>query len=179
MNQLISYDEASGSADGTPGFCERQSYGWTGMDMDPMMYSLIEPNPFVSPVDPGPTLTYNAGFQANQQMKTTEQLWDNDRNYFLAYVNVHRACFRLLDELIRPEYKVSNQPGARSLPYQTTPPIINTGIPQVPTYVGYQAGGTGTRYGGGYGGGFQQGRGSGRTGERGGRGTARRSRNGG
>jgi hypothetical protein len=52
---------------------------------------------------------------------------------------------------------------AHLFPYQTTPPIINTGIPQVPTYVGYQAGGTGTGYGGGYGGGFQQGRGSGRT----------------
>jgi hypothetical protein len=86
-------------------------YGWTGMAMDPVMYSLIKPNPFVTPNDPGLMPTYNAGFQATQQMKTMEQLWDNDRNYFLSYVNVHRACFRLLDELIHPEYKVSNQPG--------------------------------------------------------------------
>jgi hypothetical protein len=81
------------------------------MAMDLVMYSLIKPNPFVAPNDPGPTLMYNAGFQATQQMNTTKQLWDNDQNYFLTYVNVHRACFRLLGELIHPEYKVSNQPG--------------------------------------------------------------------
>jgi hypothetical protein len=64
-------------------------YGLTGMAMDPVMYSLIEPNPFVAPNDPGPMPTYNAGFQATQQMKTTEQLWDNDQNYFLSNMNVH------------------------------------------------------------------------------------------
>ena len=141
MNQLISYDEASGVLRvpafprmGRPDFANIRAlrkhfnlalaklecpqslvYGWHGMALDPMMYSLIEPNPFVAPVNPGPTPMYNAGFQANQQMKTTEQLWDNDRNYFLSYVNVHRACFCLLDELIRPEYKVSNQPGLSGL----------------------------------------------------------------
>jgi hypothetical protein len=34
--------------------------------------------------------------------------------------------------------------------YQPTPPIINTGILQVPTYVGYHTGGTGGGYGGGF-----------------------------
>ncbi len=137
MNQLITYNEAAGVLR-TPAFpklarpdftsiralrkhfhsalakleCPQSSvYGWTGVAMDPVMYALIEPNPFVIPVDPGATPTYNQGFQTQQQMKTTEQLWDNDRNYFLSYGNIHRASFRLLDDLIRAEYKVSNISG--------------------------------------------------------------------
>jgi hypothetical protein len=134
MNQLITYDEAVGVLR-TPAFpklarpdftsvralwkhfhsalakleCPQSLvYGWTGVAMDPVMYALIEPNPFIIPVDPRATPTYNPGFQTQQQMKTTEQMWDNDRNYFLSYGNIHRACFRLLDDLVRPEYKVSN-----------------------------------------------------------------------
>ena len=79
--------------------------------MDPTMYSLIKVNPFVATPDPGPTAVYNAGFQTPQQMKMTEQIWDNDKIYFLSYGNIHRACFRLIDELVRPEFKVSNVPG--------------------------------------------------------------------
>ncbi len=73
--------------------------------MDPKMYSLIKINPFVAPPDPGPTAVYNAGFQTPQQMKMTEQIWENDKIYFLSYGNIYRACFRLIDELVRPEFK--------------------------------------------------------------------------
>ena len=76
--------------------------------MDPVMYALIETTPFSIPLDPGATPTYAPGFLSPTQMKTTEQLWENDRNYFLSYANIHRACFCLLDDLVRPEYKVSN-----------------------------------------------------------------------
>jgi hypothetical protein len=86
-------------------------YGWTGVAMDPVMYGLIELNPFVLPVDTGTTPTYAAGFQNPQQIKMMEQMWDNDRKYFMSYSNIHRACFQLLDELVRPEYKVSNFAG--------------------------------------------------------------------
>ena len=132
--QLISYDEAAGVLR-TPAFpklgrpdvtsvralrkhfhsalakleCPQSSvYGWTGVAMDPVMYALIEPIPFAIPGDPGTTPPYNGGFQTQQMMKTTEMIWENDRNYFQSYGNIHRACFRLLDELVRPEYKVSN-----------------------------------------------------------------------
>ena len=134
MNQLITYDDAAGVLR-TPAFpklarpdftsvralrkhfhsalakleCPQSLvYGWTGVAMDPVMYALIEPTPFFIPVDPGATPTYNGGFQSPQQMRTSEQMWENDRNYFLSYINIHCACFRLLDELVRPEYKVSN-----------------------------------------------------------------------
>jgi hypothetical protein len=86
-------------------------YGWTGVAMDPVIYGLIEPNPFVIPVNPGATSTYGPGFQTQQQMKTMEQIWANKRNYFLLYGNIHCACFRLLDDLVRREYKVSNIDG--------------------------------------------------------------------
>ena len=137
MNQLISYNDAAGVLRmpaflklARPNFtsvralrkhfhsalakleCPQSSvYGWTGVAMDPVMYALIEPTPFVIPVNPGATPTYGPNFQTQQQMKTTERLWENDRNYFLSYGNIHRACFRLLDELVRQEYKVSNRPG--------------------------------------------------------------------
>ena len=132
--QLITYDEAAGVLRtpafpkmGRPDFtsvralrkhfhaalakldCPQSSvYGWTGVAMDPLMYALIEPAPFAIPLDPGATPPYNEGFQTQQMMKTTEMIWENDRNYFQSYGNIHRACFRLLDELVRPEYKVSN-----------------------------------------------------------------------
>ena len=137
MNQLITYDEASGVLR-TPPFprmarpdfasvralrkhintalakleCPQSLvYGWTGLAMDPTMYSLIEVNPFFFPPDPGPTPVYAAGFLPNTAMKVTEQLWENAKNYFLSQQNIHRACFRLLDELVRDEYKVSNVAG--------------------------------------------------------------------
>jgi hypothetical protein len=77
-------------------------YGWTGLAIDPTMYAMIETIPFT---------IHNSGFQSPQQMKTTEQLWENNRNYFLLYENIHRASFRLLNEIVRPEYKVSNIAG--------------------------------------------------------------------
>jgi hypothetical protein len=79
--------------------------------MDAAMYAMIENVPFAIPLDPGPTTTYNVGFQTTQQMRASEQLWESARNYFLSYENINRACFRLLDEIVRPEYKVSNFPG--------------------------------------------------------------------
>ena len=137
MNQLISFDEASGVLR-TPSFprmarpdfasvralrkhintalakleCPQSIvYGWTGMAMDPTMYSLIEANPFVSPPDPGPTPVYAAGWLPTSAMEITKQLWENAKNYFLSYQNIHRACFRFIDEIVRDEYKVSNMAG--------------------------------------------------------------------
>ena len=137
MNQLITYDEASGVLR-TPPFprmarpdfasvralrkhintalakleCPQSLiYGWTGLAMDPTMYSLIEVNPFVSPPDPGPTPVYAAGFLPNSAMEVTKQLWENAKKYYLSYQNIHRACFRLLDDLVCDEYKVSNMAG--------------------------------------------------------------------
>ena len=137
MNQLITYDEAAGVLR-TPAFprmarpdfasvralrkhintalakleCPQSVvYGWIGMAMAPTMYALIEVNPFVSPPDPGPTPVYAGGFLPTSAMEVTKQLWENAKNYYLSYLNIHRACFRLLDDLVRDEYKVSNMAG--------------------------------------------------------------------
>jgi hypothetical protein len=135
MNQLITYDEAAAVLR-TPAFpklarqdftvvralrkhlhaalakleCpQSRVYGWTGLAMAPAMYAMIELTPFTIPNDPGPTPAYNpAVFQTPVQMKIADQLWDNDRRYYLLYENIHRACFRLLDQIVRPEFKVSN-----------------------------------------------------------------------
>jgi hypothetical protein len=80
--------------------------------MAPTMYAMIKATPFLIPIDPGPTPAYNTAiFQTTVQTKIAEQLWDNDRRYYLSYENIHRACFRLLDEIVCPEFKVSNLPG--------------------------------------------------------------------
>jgi hypothetical protein len=138
MNQLITFDEAAAVLR-TPAFpkmarpdftvvralrkhlhaalakleCpQSRVYGWTGLAMAPAMYAMIEVNPFTIPIDPGPTPAYNpAIFQTPVQMRTAEQMWEYDRRYYLSYENIHRACFRLLDEIVRPEFKVSNIPG--------------------------------------------------------------------
>jgi hypothetical protein len=137
MNQFITYDEAAGVLR-TPSFppmarpdfasvralrkhmntalgkleCPQSLvYRWTGLAMDRAMYALIKVHPFVSPPDPGPTPVYAGGWLPTSAMEVTKQLWENARHYFLLYQNVQRACFRLLDELVQDEYKVSNMPG--------------------------------------------------------------------
>ena len=38
-------------------------------------------------------------------------MWENNRNYFLLYLNIQCECFGLLNELVRSEYKVLNTGG--------------------------------------------------------------------
>ena len=94
MNQLITYDEAA-TVLRAPAFpkmarpdfmsvralrkhlndalakieCpQSRVYGWTGLAMDAAMYAMIENAPFSIPIDPGPTPTYNTGFQTLVQL---------------------------------------------------------------------------------------------------------------
>ena len=100
-------------------------YGWTSVAIDPVMCALIEPVPFTVPKDLGATPMYAPGFINPTQIRTTEQVWDNTRNYFLSYSNIHKACFRLLDELVRLEYKVSNIVGLTG--WNSTMSIVDPG----------------------------------------------------
>jgi hypothetical protein len=36
--------------------------------------------------------------------------FERDKNYFVSYKNIKRACFRMLDELVPNQYKVLNTP---------------------------------------------------------------------
>jgi hypothetical protein len=82
-------------------------YGWAGLVMDPIMYALIETDMFVQPPEPGDSPQYPQ-FAIPQAIKTCKCLWENAQNGYLLYINISRVCFRMLDELVQDQYKVSN-----------------------------------------------------------------------
>ena len=77
--------------------------------MSPTIYALLEANAFMIPLDPGPSATYTP-FAPPATIKMIDAAFERDKNYFLSYKNVYRACFRMLDELVPPSFKVSNVP---------------------------------------------------------------------
>ncbi len=77
--------------------------------MDPATYILLERVAFVVPPNPGPTVIFPEGAAiARTVMKTTQATFDRDKNYFLSYKNISRACFRMLDANVLAQFKVSN-----------------------------------------------------------------------
>jgi hypothetical protein len=77
--------------------------------MDPTMYLLIETQQFIQPPNPKASPPC-AQFTTPQAIKMCKRLWKNTRNYYLLYINISQACFQMLDELVRDENKVSNDP---------------------------------------------------------------------
>ncbi len=67
--------------------------------MDPGLYALIKPIPF-APVNPG----------ATPVMKMVDYAFKWNKNYFLSYMNINRSCFRMLDDSVPIQFKVSNVP---------------------------------------------------------------------
>ncbi len=84
-------------------------HGWLGLVLLPMVYTLLEPNPFVTPADPGAVAVY-AQFALPAQMKTTSVMFIWAQNEYGSYKNIMKACFRMLDENISDQFKVSNVP---------------------------------------------------------------------
>ena len=41
-------------------------------------------------------------------MKMADAIFLRNKNYYLPYKNINRACFKMLDENVQPQYKVSN-----------------------------------------------------------------------
>ena len=77
--------------------------------MDPALYNLLEPNAFVLPVLPGGTAIYPQ-FAAPAQMKMINNVFARNKNYYSSFMNINRACFRMLDKTVPDQYKVSNTP---------------------------------------------------------------------
>jgi hypothetical protein len=84
-------------------------YGWAGLAMDPTMYALIKNQQFIMPPDSGASPPF-LQFTTPHGIKKCKRQWENARNYYLSYIIISRACFRMLDELVRDKYKVSNNP---------------------------------------------------------------------
>jgi hypothetical protein len=84
-------------------------HGWFGLAITPAMYLLLEPQPFVEPVDPGDTTIYPP-FSPPATIKMIDAAFTQDKNYFLSLRNINRACFKMLDDSISNQFKVSNTP---------------------------------------------------------------------
>jgi hypothetical protein len=77
--------------------------------MDPATYILLGGIPFAAINDPGPTAVYPQ-WAAPTTIKMINAMFLRDKNYFLSYKNIERACFRMFDANIGAQYKVSNNP---------------------------------------------------------------------
>jgi hypothetical protein len=77
--------------------------------MDPGLYALIEPNPFNIPINPGATPVYQ-NFAPPAVLKMVDYAFKQNKNYFLSFTNINRACFCMLDSTVPNQFKVSNQP---------------------------------------------------------------------
>jgi hypothetical protein len=74
-------------------------HGWSGLAITPAMYLLLEPQPFVEPVNPGDTAIYPP-FLPPSTIKMIDAAFTQDKNYFLSLRNINQACFKMLDNLI-------------------------------------------------------------------------------
>ncbi len=82
---------------------------WSGLTMAPTVYTLLRPQPFIVPADPclGPVY---ALFAPPNTVKMAYAAFERNKNYFLSYKNINQACFRMLNELMSNQFKVSNTP---------------------------------------------------------------------
>ena len=139
MNRVISFEEIHGALKNPPSLNPRPDFlkiralrefiynvlkhvscpqslihGWAGLAMDPQMYALIEPIAFVMPPDPGDLPNYGGvQFPSTVAMKTADRIFEMGSNYYTSYLNINRALFRMLDDSIDNNFKVSNDPNLK------------------------------------------------------------------
>jgi hypothetical protein len=63
-------------------------HGWLGLTMAPNVHTLLKPNPFVVPGDPGPAPVYTQ-FAPSAMIKMINATFIQDKNYFLSYKNIN------------------------------------------------------------------------------------------
>jgi hypothetical protein len=88
---------------------QSQIHGWTGLVMDPGLYPLIEPVAFMVLLNPGASPVHQ-NFAPPEMMRMVDYAFKWNKNYFLPFSNINRACFCMLDDSIPIQFKVSNQP---------------------------------------------------------------------
>ena len=139
MNRIISFEEIHGALKNPPSLNPRPDFlkiralrefiynvlkhvscpqslihGWAGLAMDPQMCALIETNAFVMPPDPGDLPNYGGvQFPSTVALKTADRIFEMGTNYYTSYLNINRALFRMLDDSIDNNFKVSNDPNLK------------------------------------------------------------------
>ncbi len=71
------------------------------------MYALLKAVLFAIPISPGNTPIYTQ-FTTPLHMKMADAIFLHNKNYYLSHKNINRACFKMVDEIVQPQYKVSN-----------------------------------------------------------------------
>jgi hypothetical protein len=87
---------------------QSQIHRWTGLVMDPGLYALIKPVAFTVPLNPGASPVYQ-NFAPLAMMRMVDYAFKRNKNSFLLFSNINRACFRMLDDSVPIQFKVSNQ----------------------------------------------------------------------
>jgi hypothetical protein len=86
---------------------QSQIHGWAGLTIEPNMNALLKAVPFAIPINPGNKPIYTQ-FATPSHMKMADSIFLHNKNYYLSYKNINRACFKMLDENVQPQYKVLN-----------------------------------------------------------------------
>jgi hypothetical protein len=84
-------------------------HGWSGLAIDPGVYALLEPRAFAEPLNPGATAVYPQ-FLPPAMVKMIDAIFTRDKNYYLSFLNINQACFKMLNETVSNQFKVSNTP---------------------------------------------------------------------
>jgi hypothetical protein len=84
-------------------------HGRSGLAIAPGVYALLEPQVFVEPLNPGTTAVYPPLLPPSA-IKMIDAIFVWDKNYFLLLLNINQACFKMLDDTISNQFKVSNTP---------------------------------------------------------------------
>ena len=147
MDTLITYEEAVGFLQGPPTVAPRPDFtklralrkhmvealsqlecpqsavhGWTGLVMDPAMYALLEPIPFAIPVNPGavPAIIRTS---TTATIKMITLVFDRNKKYYNSFLNIHKACYKMLKDAVPVEFQVSNIPNLQG--WNSTMAIID------------------------------------------------------
>jgi hypothetical protein len=84
-------------------------HGWLCLVLLPMVYTLLEPNPFLAPVYPANVAVYPQ-FALPAQIKTANDMFACTQNEWKSYKNIQCTCFHMMDENVANQFKVSNVP---------------------------------------------------------------------
>jgi hypothetical protein len=85
---------------------QSQIHRLAGLAMEPNMYALLKAVPFAIPTNSGDTPIYTQ-FATPSHMKMADAIFLRNKNYYLSYNNINRECFKVLDENVQLQYKVS------------------------------------------------------------------------
>jgi hypothetical protein len=82
-------------------------HGWSGMATQPALFALLDPTPFVVPIDPGLYPTY-AQYALAPAMKMADNIFKANKNMYTTYNNIGRAVLAMLTKAVPEQFRTSN-----------------------------------------------------------------------